>query len=58
MFRKLVWGEKGQETSDYKMLIDWVIKHQLEDRHTGREEIMEAYEDLLKDIYLECVCDT
>lgn len=58
VFRIIVWGRKGHESPDYKMLIDWVIKHQLEDRHAGREEIMDAYEELLKDIYLECVCDT
>lgn len=54
-FRELVWGKKGQESMDYHMLIEWVVKHQLEDLHTGREDVIEAYERLLKNIYQERV---
>lgn len=56
-FRELVWGKEGHEEFDYRMLIEWVVKHQMEGLHTSREDVAEAYERLLKDIYQECFYD-
>lgn len=50
-FRKLVWGEKGKESSSYKMMIDWVEEKQINSGYYRGAEIRDCYEKLLKDIY-------
>lgn len=54
-FRELVWGKKGNERPEYHMLIDWVVKHQVEEKRYTCDKIIEIYEKLLSDIYRENV---
>ena len=56
-FRELVWGKKGNEQPEYQMLIDWVVKHQIEEKRYTRDKIIETYEKFLHDIYREKVCE-
>lgn len=52
-FRYYVWGERGQESSAYHMLINWVFKNQVNPDYFGKTEIRNCYEELLNDIYKE-----
>lgn len=56
-FRELVWGTRGKEEQSYFMLIDWVVKHQKNEKKLTKEEIIKQYERLLLDIYQICVHD-
>lgn len=58
IFRKIIWGDKGQESQSYHMLIDWVFKHQYDVFLYTRERIVEEYERFLYDVYKECVEET
>lgn len=51
MFRTIVWGIRGNENSDYRALIDWVVKHQVKSKYIGKHTVEKAYEKLLKEIY-------
>lgn len=51
-FREHIWGKKGQESSEYYMLIDWVKKHQIEKYKYTRQDIVEAYEVFLTALYM------
>lgn len=52
-FRQLAWGKRGQESSSYNMLINWVLKHQIVNEYYTKEDIKDCYEKLLNDIYME-----
>ena len=52
-FRQFVFGKRGQESSSYNMLINWVMKNQIDTKRFSKVEIKECYECLLKDIYKE-----
>ncbi len=54
-FRELIWGKRGSELPEYRMLIEWVVKHQLEPNQYTYKKIAEVYDDFLLDIYKECV---
>lgn len=54
-FRMKIWGPRKKESSEYFMLIDWVVKHQVTERKYTKEKIAEAYEDFLLDLYKACV---
>lgn len=54
-FRELIWGKKGSELPGYHMLIDWVVKHQVEENRYTHDKIAEIYDKFLFDIYKECV---
>lgn len=54
-FRMKIWGPRKKESSEYFMLIDWVVKHQITERKYTKEKIAEAYEDFLLDLYKACV---
>lgn len=54
-FREYIWGKKGNESSEYHMLINWVKKHQVEENKYTRQAIIEAYEAFLTDLYMSHV---
>lgn len=54
-FRELIWGKRGSELPEYHMLIEWVVKHQVEANRYTNIKIAKAYDDFLFDIYKECV---
>lgn len=54
-FRMKIWGPRQNESSEYFMLIDWVVKHQVTERQYTKEKIAEAYDNFLLDLYKACV---
>lgn len=54
-FRELVWGKKDKENADYRMLMEWTLKHQSTENLCSEKEIKAAYEELLQDIFQECI---
>lgn len=50
-FRKIVWGKKGEENTDYHMLISWVTRHQHSEFPLSKEAIADEYEKLLQDFF-------
>lgn len=54
-FRAQIWGERGNESPEYHMLIDWVVKHQEIAKQYTQENISKTYVVFLKALYEECL---
>src|SRR5699024_1261993 len=51
MFRDLVWREKGKETPEYHMMIEWVTKHLSVLNGITKSDVIDEYENLLREMF-------